>query len=150
LKSLAAEFEATPTAVYGAGTSFLLASTIFQPFFTELSHVVGRKPAFLLALVVFAAGSAVVGGSQSTAVMLVGRSIQGAGSSGPIALCVVILTDIFALRKRAQYIAGLNAVWTVGAISGPIIGGAFIKFTSWVRLVNTPSVPVDLQEMLTS
>jgi MFS family permease len=131
-QSISADLNASVTASFALATSFLLAATVFQPFFSEISHVIGRKLTLLAALIVFAVGSIVVATSSSPTQLLIGRAIQGAGGAGPISLTVVILTDIFELRERAGYIGGLNAVWTIGSISGPLIGGVFVRYSSWV------------------
>ena len=87
-------------------------------------------------------GSTVCGCSRSIAWLLVGRAIQGVGAAGPISLSIVVLSDIFPLRERAKWVGGLNGVWTVGSITGPIVGGAFAKYASWVRM--SPSTCIEM------
>ena len=46
-------------------TSYLLASTISTPLYGKLGDMMGRKPVFLAAILIFLAGSMLAGLSQS-------------------------------------------------------------------------------------
>ena len=60
-------------------TAYLLASTVTTPMWGKLGDLVGRKTLFLLAIVIFLAGSVLCGTAQDM-VQLVGyRAIQGLG-----------------------------------------------------------------------
>jgi MFS family permease len=76
-------------------------------------------------------GAVVAAVSHTTTQLLIGRSLQGVGAAGPITLSAVVVTDMFPLRERAKWIGGLNAIFSLGSITGPIIGGALVK-SSWV------------------
>jgi MFS family permease len=132
--------DATVSESLSLGTVFLLATTLAQPIFTELSHVVGRKPAYLSALVIFITGTIICGLAKSTAVLLAGRAVQGIGAGGPQPLAAVILTDLFPLRKRARWVTLLNVSWALGTVSGPLLGGFFAQNASigWVGLACNP------------
>jgi MFS family permease len=67
--------------------------------------------------------------------MLVGRSLQGVGGGGIIALSEIVVTDIVPLRLRGQYFGILSAMWSVGSVTGPILGGGFSENVTWVCLV---------------
>ncbi len=73
--------------------------------------------------------------------LIVGRAIAGVGGSG-IFLGYVLqepklhFTDIFpstlnyfslctSEKERGRYISGIGAVWGLGAVLGPVVGGAF-------------------------
>jgi MFS family permease len=131
--------QASSTATFCLGTGFLLASTIFQPVIFELSNILGRKPAFIIANLLFLVGAIVAATSKEIAQLLIGRTIQGIGAAGPLSLSVVIITDLFPIRDRAKLIGGLNAVWSVGSVTGPIIAAALLR-ASWVRHVDWPNI----------
>src|SRR6478609_11080852 len=46
-------------------TSYLLASTVSTPLYGKLGDMIGRKPVFLAAILIFLAGSMLAGLSQS-------------------------------------------------------------------------------------
>jgi MFS family permease len=67
---------------------------VFQPTFASFSNIFGRKPLILLALLFFTVGSIVAAVADNFTVILVGRSIQGVGGGGMIALTEIIVTDL--------------------------------------------------------
>ena len=129
---MARALKGTAIEAFWAGTSFLLCSTIFQPSFAELSHIFGRKPLVMLALVFFLIGAIVAATANGFGPLLVGRSLQGVGGGGLIALTEILVTDLVPLRQRGQWFGVISAMWSLGSVTGPIIGGAFAQSVSWV------------------
>lgn len=103
------------------GTAFLLASTVWQPNFVELSDLFGRRPILLFALTLFTIGAVMCGVSKNFSVMLVGRCVQGSGVGGILTLTEAIITDLVPLRERGNYFALISIVWAVGTVSGTSI-----------------------------
>ena len=69
--------------------------------------------------------------SHNIATMLVGRTIQGLGSGGCIAMTEVLITDLVPLRSRAAYFGLVSLSWALGSALGPIMGGGFAQNVSW-------------------
>jgi MFS family permease len=86
----------------------------------------------LIALVFFCVGAIVCAVAKDFTYMLVGRSIQGIGGGGIIALTEVVITDLIPLRWRGQYFGFLSAMWSIGSVTGPILGGGFAESATWV------------------
>jgi MFS family permease len=63
--------------------------------------------------------------------LLVGRSIQGSGGGGIVALTLVVISDMVTLRERGKWISLNSAMWALGSVIGPVIGGAFAEKASW-------------------
>jgi len=122
---------ASKTAVFSMGTVFSLTATIFQQPIAEISHVIGRKPAFLLVLAIFAAGSTVAALADNMATLLIGRSMQGFASGGTV-LAAIVLTDLIELRDRATWLSVQNAVQALGLVLGPLVGAGILTVSSWV------------------
>jgi len=122
----------------------LLCSTIFQPSFASFSHIFGRKPLILVALTFFLVGAIVAGVAHSFAILLVGRSIQGIGGGGLIALTEIVVTDLVPLRIRGKWFGIISGMWSLGSVTGPIIGGAFAQEVSWrwIFYINLPIIGV--------
>lgn len=85
------------------GSAYALASTAFLPMSGGLAEVFGRKPAVLLCIFLFSAGSAVCGAAQNMDMMIAGRTIQGLGGGGIQALAYIILADLVSLEERGVY-----------------------------------------------
>jgi MFS family permease len=107
---------------FWSGTSFLLASTVFQPILGSFSNVFGRKPLVNVSLLLFLIGSVVIAVATNFTIMLVGRTIQGAGGGGIMCLIALIIVDKIPLRERGKWFSSLGAMWSLGTVSGPLLG----------------------------
>ncbi|KAF3916766.1 hypothetical protein ABW20_dc0107863 [Dactylellina cionopaga] len=140
LPIMAKELGGTATEAFWTGTSFLLASTVIQPVFGSFCHIFGRKPMILTSLVLFTIGAILCAVAKSFTLILVGRTIQGIGGGGIIAVSEIILTDLVPLRERGKYFGFLSTMWALGSVLGPVLGGAFSEKVSWtwVFWINLP------------
>ena len=96
----------------------------------------------LTALIFFLTGAIVCAVANNFGVLLVGRSLQGVGGGGLIALTEIVVTDLIPLRFRGQWFGIISAMWALGSVTGPIIGGAFAQSVTWVR-ISSKLVPVN-------
>ncbi|KAJ5876224.1 uncharacterized protein N7529_001808 [Penicillium soppii] len=144
LPIIAADLGGSTTEAFWAGTSYLLACTILMLIWVTLSDAFGRRPIMLTALLVFAVGAIVCAVSHNWPTMLAGRTIQGLGGGGLIALTTVLITDLVPLRDRARFYALVSVIWALGSATGPIIGGALAQSGSWrwIFWINLPIIAV--------
>jgi MFS family permease len=126
-------------------TAFLLASTIFQPLYSQFGDMWGRKIPMMTAVGVFAVGSAICGGAQNGAVLIAGRIVQGLGTGGIDLFAEMILCDIVPLRKRGPYLAIKHVAFAIGTTLGPLLGGVFAEHGwRWCFLINIPVCAISL------
>ena len=156
--SILTRFQVITVAIHGnaieafwAGTSFLLTSMVWQPNFVAFSHMWGRRTLLLIALTLFTIGSIVCAVSQNFTQMLVGRSVQGSGGGGIIALTEILITDMVPLRERGNYFALISIVWAIGSVGGPLIGGALAQGGAWrwIFYLNLPIVAIGFAGIIT-
>ncbi|KAG8360926.1 hypothetical protein FVEN_g1504 [Fusarium venenatum] len=142
LPSMAHQLNASFSMSLSMGSAVLLTSSISQPIFAELAHVIGRRPAYLASLVFFMTGSMISSFSNSSVMLLAGRAIQGVGSGGPQALSGLVMADLYSVRKRSGSMAYQQASWALGTVAGPLVGGAIVqgKGTAW-RWIFRGSLP---------
>ena len=93
-----------------------------------------------MSILLFTAGTLLCCLSQNFTELLAGRSIQGVGGGGIIALTFVIFSDIIPLRQWPKYWSFIQLIWAFGTITGPVIGGVFAQHASWrwVFIINFP------------
>ena len=128
---LASDLHGTTIDTFWIGTSYLLTQSVLQPIIVSLSDAFGRRLFYLISLGFFTVGTLLCCRSENFTELLAGRSIQGVGGGGILALGLVILTDIVPLRQRPIYL-GINQIsWAVGAVTGPLIGGVIVQHTTW-------------------
>ena len=87
-------------------------------------------------------GIIISGVAQNFTAMLVGRTIQGVGGGGIILLNDIIITDLVPMRLRGAYFGIIGAVWGLGSVSGPVLGGVLSDKASWVSLPNPYHDPI--------
>src|SRR3954467_14065112 len=121
-------------------TSYLLASTVTTPLYGKCGDMIGRKPVFLAAIVIFLVGSLLAGLSQSMAELIGFRALQGAGAGGLMVGAQAIIADIVPPRDRGRYMGLIGSVFAVASVAGPLLGGFFVDNLSWrwVFYVNLP------------
>jgi EmrB/QacA subfamily drug resistance transporter len=121
-------------------TSYLLASTVSTPIYGKLGDMVGRKPVFLAAILIFLAGSMLSGLSQSMAELITFRAVQGVGAGGLMVGAQAIIGDIVPPRERGRYMGLIGSVFAVASVAGPLLGGFLVDHLSWrwVFYVNMP------------
>lgn len=97
-----------------------------------------------LQVILFLVGCLVAGLARNVPMMLVGRTIQGIGGGGILALTNIILTDLVPLRYRGNWIGALAAMWAIGSVSGPVVGGALAHEDTWpwIFYLNLPFIGV--------
>ncbi|KAH8653283.1 major facilitator superfamily domain-containing protein [Ilyonectria robusta] len=99
------------------------------------------KALMLSSIAIFEVGSAVCGAAPTSDALVVGRVIAGIGGSG-MYLGALTYISIFATKKEIPlYNALIGLSWGVGAILGPVIGGAFSVSAAtwrWAFYINLP------------
>src|SRR3954464_12165723 len=121
-------------------TSYLLASTASTPLYGKLGDMYGRKPVFLVAIVIFLVGSMLSGLSQTMGELIAFRAVQGLGAGGLMVGAQAIIADVVPPRDRGRYMGLIGSVFAVASVAGPLLGGFFVQALSWrwVFYVNLP------------
>jgi MFS family permease len=81
---------------------YLLTSTTTVPIYGKLADLYGRKPVFLVGLVLFLVGTILCGASGSMGQLVAFRAVQGLGAGAVMPLTLTVLGDIYTLPERAR------------------------------------------------
>ena len=121
-------------------TIYLLTSTISVPFWGKLSDIYGRKPIFMIGIVIFLIGSALSGLSQNMGMLILFRGIQGIGAGSLFPVALAVIGDLFTPAERGKYQGLFGAVFGIAFVAGPLIGGWLTENLSWhwIFYVNIP------------
>jgi MFS family permease len=112
--------------------SYLVAYTVTVPLTGRISDFAGRIPVFIVALLLFLAGSVVVATAGGLATMVAGRAMQGLGGGAMLPVSMALVADVVPLRRRAATLGIVAAVDTFGWVLGPVWGAAIQSlFDSW-------------------
>ncbi len=111
--------------------SCLLASAIALPLHGRLGDLFGRKPVFLLAILVFTAGSALAGWSRTMDELIAFRAVQGIGGGGLMIGVRAIAAEVVPARARRRSMGLLGATFGLATAAGPLVGGLCVDHASW-------------------
>ncbi len=112
-------------------SAYLLCSTAFQPFFARMYGSFNAKWVLSVALFIFELGSLLCGVATSIEMFIVGRAIAGVGLAGGYIGALTITAMIAPPRIRPMVMSAIGSAYSLGAISGPLVGGAFTSETTW-------------------
>ncbi|ETS82779.1 hypothetical protein PFICI_04655 [Pestalotiopsis fici W106-1] len=111
--------------------AYFLTMTAFQPIYGQTANIFGRRSLTLLAVLLFAVGSAVSGSAPNLGALIVGRAIQGIGGGGINILIEIVVADLLPLRQRPKFISIIFTAYTVAVVLGPVIGGLLSERVTW-------------------
>ncbi|KAA0923162.1 MULTISPECIES: MFS transporter [unclassified Rhodococcus (in: high G+C Gram-positive bacteria)] len=112
-------------------TVFLIASVISSMLVSNILAARGPRGAYLIDLTIFALGTVVCALSSTMELLLVGRTIQGAGGGLLAGLGYAVINAALPQHLWTRGAALVSAMWGVGTFAGPAIGGIFAQFGAW-------------------
>ncbi|UXN68881.1 TCR/Tet family MFS transporter [Devosia neptuniae] len=104
---------------------------ICAPVLGSLSDRLGRRPVLLISIAGAAVNYLFLAFAPSLWLLLIGRAIAGLTSAN-ISVAMAYITDISPEDKRARRFGLFNAMFGIGFIIGPVLGGALGDH--WLRL----------------
>jgi multidrug resistance protein len=107
--------------------SFSVAQLLAAPVWGWLSDRYGRRPAILVGLLLSAVAYLVFAFADSLSLLFLSRVVQGLGG-GTIGVVQAYVSDVSEPKDRAKTLGWLSAVTSLGAVVGPAIGSALVRF----------------------
>ena len=104
---------------------------VFAPVLGALSDAHGRRPVLIVSLAGSAINYLILAFAPQLWILFIGRAIAGLTSAN-MSVATAYLTDITPPDQRARRFGLFNAMFGVGFIIGPVLGGLLGDF--WVRL----------------
>lgn len=124
-------------------TVYIIANTVLLLPSGRWADILGTKKIFICGMIVFTIGTILCGFSNSGIMLVVFRVIQGIGAALASAPVTPIIIKTFP-KEQLGLALGVNSTsWVIGALIGPVIGGALISSFGW-RSVFFCTVPVAL------
>lgn len=124
-------------------TAYMLSSTAVVPIAGKLADLLGRKSVYVAGLLIFIAGSALCGMSQSMSQLIWFRCVQGIGGGIMMPMAMIIIGDLFTGKQRAKWQGVFGAIYGLSSVIGPQVGGWIVDSLDW-RWVFYINLPVGL------
>jgi MFS family permease len=144
--TIAADVQGTVVEVFGhveqlawIGAGFPLGSVVVILFWGTLYTTYNMKWMYVASMVLFEAGSALCGAAPTMTALIVGRVIAGSGGAGVFMGTLQYFTALTVPKERGLYISGTGFCWGIGAVLGPVVGGAFVQSSAtwrWAFYIN--------------
>ena len=124
-------------------TLFVVASILGSALTARLLASMGSRLAYVVATMVFIAGSLTCALAPNMPMMLAGRSLQGLGGGFLFALSYTMIYAVFDERLWPRAMALISGMWGVATLLGPAVGGIFAEMDAWRAAFGT-LVPLTL------
>jgi EmrB/QacA subfamily drug resistance transporter len=133
-------FGKTQAQVAWTATGYTLALATVIPLTGWAADRFGTKRLYILAIVLFTAGSALCSTATSLEMLVTFRVLQGLGGGMLMPLGMTIMTRAAGPERLGRVMAILGVPMLLGPIFGPILGGWLIDVASWhwIFLINVP------------
>ena len=120
--------------------SYLLVITILGTQVGRLGDMFGRVRMYNVGFAVFTIGSLFCGIAMNDGQLIAFRVLQGVGGALISSNSGAIIADTFNERERGRAFGITGLGWSIGAVLGILVGGAFVTFLSWryIFFINLP------------
>jgi len=141
LPSIEREFGITTSAAQWVVTGYAIAFSGLLILGGRAADLLGRRRMFVIGLVVFSLASLAGGLAGDPVLLVASRVVQGVGAAMVAPAALSLITTSFPEGPRRTRAIGLyGSIASVGFVSGQVLGGLLVEWTSWrsVFLVNVP------------
>ena len=132
-----------------AVAAYLLGGLVVVPAAGKLGDLLGRKQVLQSAVVIFLLGSVLCGFATTMAMLACSRMVQGIGAGATSVTAAALVGEVFPIRTRGSYQGALGAVFGVGTVAGPLLGGLCTDYLDW-RWAFWVNVPVSIVVLVVS
>jgi MFS family permease len=113
------------------GSAYLIALCCVQPVLGKGYTIFNTKWTYVISFAVFEIGSLTCALAPSSAALITGRTIAGAGAGGVLSGSYVIVAQTVPMRIRPIYTAAVAMMFSLGAIVAPLLGATFTQHATW-------------------
>ena len=124
-------------------SGYLLAYTVTMSFMGRVSDLYGRRRVYLICLLVFTLGSAMVALAETLPWLIAGRVVQAIGGGAMVPVSMALVGDLYPPGRRAGPLGLIGAVDTVGWVVGHLYGGIMVRLFDW-RLIFWINIPISI------
>src|SRR6266487_1216402 len=144
IATVAKDVGTTVTGIQTAITLYTLVMATLMLTGGKIGAIIGRRRAFSIGCVIYAAGSLTTALALNLGVLIIGWSLlEGIGAALIMPAIVAMVSGNFAPERRSRAYGLIAAAGAIAVAVGPLIGGAVTTFVTW-RLVFVGEVVIAL------
>jgi EmrB/QacA subfamily drug resistance transporter len=140
LPAIARDLHQSPIQLKLALTSYLMTLAIFIPASGWVADRFGTRIIFRLAILIFAAGSALCGFANSIGELVAARALQGIGGAMMVPVGRLVILRTIPRSEFVGALAWLTMPALIGPVLGPPVGGFITTYFHWrwIFWINLP------------
>src|SRR5256885_6243232 len=140
LDTLSRELHSPISQVQWVVTGYLLALAAVIPVTGWAARRWGAKRVYMISLVLFTAGSAACGLSDSIQALIAFRVLPGGGGGMVMPVAQLVMAQVAGPRRMGRVMGVVSMPAMLAPILGPVIGGIILQnlHWSWIFFVNVP------------
>ncbi len=131
LPTLASSFAASMALVNWVVIAYLLALITFVIGAAVLGDIVGRKLLLLCGIGIFAGASLMCAVSTNLWMLVAARLIQGLGATFILSQTLALASSVLPKTQTGSAIGLLSSTAAIGTALGPVVGGLLLEFFGW-------------------
>tara|TARA_R110002124_G_scaffold250589_5_gene415684 strand:- start:3869 stop:5341 length:1473 start_codon:yes stop_codon:yes gene_type:complete len=128
---LMADLGVSPSVAQWLTTAFLLTMAIVIPITGFLLQRMNTRPIFMLAMSIFATGTAICAAAPGIELLIFGRVIQAVGTAIMMPLLMTTVMTLVPPESRGKTMGNISIVISVAPAIGPTIGGFILANLEW-------------------
>lgn len=112
-------------------TAFLLTMAVVIPITGFLLQRLNTRPIYMIAMTVFAVGTAICAVSPGIELLIAGRVVQAVGTAIMMPLLMTTVMTLVPPENRGKIMGNISIVMSVAPAIGPTIGGFILAHFEW-------------------
>lgn len=141
------EFKVSEEAIQWLSTIFMLTMAVVIPATGFLLQRFSTRGVFMLAMILFTAGTLLAAGAPGFELLLAARVIQASGTAIMMPLLMTTVLDLVPAERRGVIMGNVSIVISVAPAIGPTISGLILQFLNW-RFMFLIIAPIALAALL--
>ena len=132
ISALVEDFDTTVTTIQAVITLYCLVMAMFMLTGAKIGDIIGRRRAFIVGLIIYAAGSTITAFAPTVLILALGWSVlEGLGAALVLPALAALIAGNFEGASRKTAYAVIGGVAGAGIAIGPILGGWATTTFTW-------------------
>ncbi len=125
------DLEVTPALGQWLTTAFALTMAVVIPITGWLLQRLNTRPVFILAMVLFTAGTLLAAVAPTFGLLVAARVVQAVGTAAMMPLMMTSVLSLVPMNSRGRIMGRVSIVMSMAPAIGPMVAGLILAVTTW-------------------